>query len=348
VRLVRERRIRAPELTPPGWAAGEPQLLGALRGRVVLLDFFSYADPAGVAALPHLRLLHDHYREAGLTVIGVHVPAYPFERPVAEARQEIWRLGIPYPVALDQDYQIFRAYESRDLPARYVVDAQGFVRGWRHGPGGLVAAERAVRALLREAAPGRALPHVVELPAGMQRPDGLLWLASPEIRFGTHGVGFGPPEAEDPPPAPGEGRDFGEMPELRQQGRAYLQGRWTAHESRVTAEPGAVLAVVFEGASVQAVLSVEPPGEDAGEADDDAPPAVEVTLDGAAPDGEAAGADLETDGDGHASLPLGPGRLYDLLSAAEPGVHNLALRVRGRGVAFHLLHFGSSEVPGEA
>jgi hypothetical protein len=340
VRLVRERRIRAPELVPAGWAAGETQLIGALRGRVVLLDFFSFADPAGVAALPHLRLLHEHYRDSGLTVIGVHVPAYPFERPVAAARQEVWRLGIPYPVALDQDFRVFRAYESRDLPARFVVDAQGFVRGWSHGPGGLVEAERAVRSLLREAAPGRALPHVVELPAGMSRPGGLLWLASPEIRFGTHGVGFGPPEADDPRPDPGETRDFGALPELRAQGRAYLEGRWTVHESRIVAGEGAGMAVVFEGASAQAVLSVEDPEGD--------PPRLEVTLDGSAPDAEAAGADLETDGRGHAFLPLGPGRLYDLLSAAEFGVHNLSLRVRGRGVAIHLLHFGSSEVPEEA
>lgn len=343
MRLLRERRIRAPELTPAGWAAGEPQLLGALRGRVVLLDFFSFADPAGVAALPHLRVLHEHYREAGLTVIGVHVPAYPFERPLPLARQEVWRLGIPYPVALDEGYQVFRAYESRDLPARYVVDAQGFVRGWSHGPGGLVEAERAVRALLQEAFPGRPLPHVIELPAGMTRPGGLLWLATPEIRFGTNGVGFGPPEDAEPPPSPGESREFGELPELRVQGRAYLQGRWTLQESHMVADPGAALAVVFEGASAQAVISVEgDPGE--GEPD----PAVEVTLDGEAPQPPAAGADLESDSEGNAILPLGRGRLYDLLSAAEFGVHNLALRVRGRGVAFHLLHFGSSEVPEEA
>jgi thiol-disulfide isomerase/thioredoxin len=342
VRLVRERRIPAPELTPAGWAAGDTQLLGALRGRVVLLDFFSYADPAGVAALPHLRLLHEHYRESGLTVIGVHVPAYPFERSLADARQEIWRRGVPYPVALDQDFSVFRAYESRDLPARFLIDAQGYVRGWSHGPGGLVEAERAVRSLLREAKPDRALPHVVELPAGMAKPGGLLWMASPEIRFGTRGAGFGPPDTDDPPPEPGESREFGELPELRAQGRAYLQGRWTVQDTRITADPGAVLSVVFEGASAQAVVSLE---EEAGDADD---PALEVTLDGAAPDAEAAGEDLETDGEGHAFLPLGPGRLYDLLSAAEFGVHNLSLRVRGRGVSFHLLHFGSSEVPEEA
>ncbi|HMB68796.1 MAG TPA: redoxin domain-containing protein [bacterium] len=339
MRLIRERRIPASELTPSGWAAGAPQLLGALRGRVVLLDIFSYADPAGVAALPHVRLLHDHYRESGLSVIGVHVPAYPFERSLADARQEIWRLGLPYPVALDQDFSVFRAYESRDLPARFVIDAQGYVRGWSHGPGGLMEAERAVRALLREASPGRELPHVVELPAGMMRPGGLLWMASPEIRFGTRGSGFGPPETDDPPPQPGESRDFGELPELRAQGRAYLQGRWTIHDTRITAEPGAVLSVVFEGASAQAVVSVEADGTES---------ALEVTLDGAAPHAEAAGKDLETDGEGHAFLPLGPGRLYDLLSAAEFGVHNLSLRVRGHGVSFHLLHFGSSEVPEEA
>lgn len=346
MRLLKERRLRAPELTPAGWAAGDAQLLGALRGRVVLLDFFSFADPAGVAALPHLRLLQDHYRDSGLTVIGVHVPAYPFERPLTAARQEIWRLGLPYPVALDETFHVFRAFEGRDLPARYVVDAQGFLRGWTHGPGGLVKAERAVRALLREAAPDRPLPHVVELPPGMSRPGGLQWHATPEIRFGTHGVGFGPPEADDPAPEPGETREFGDLPELRAQGRAYLQGKWTAFGGYVVAEPDAALAVVFEGASVQAVISVEPDEEEGDEERSTA--ALEVTLDGEAPGSDTAGADVETDGEGKAVLPLGRGRLYDVVSAAEFGIHNLALRVRGRGVAFHLLHFGSSEVPEEA
>lgn len=341
MKLLRQPRILAPELTPAGWAAGDPHLLGALRGHVVLVDFFSFADPAGVGALEHLRMLSEHYREAGLAVIGVHVPAYDFERPLEVARQEVWRLGIPYPVALDERREVFRAYEGRDLPSRYVIDAAGFVRAWHHGPGGLVEAERAVRALLREAHPGRELPHIVEPSPGMMRPGGLHWLASPEIRFGTRGAGFGPPEAAEPAPEDGEAREFGELPELRAQGRAYLEGRWRIRRDRiVTVGEAAAVAVVFEGASVTAVLSPEPEhGE--GQA------RLDVTLDGEAPAGSAAGVDLE-DEDGRAVLSLERGRLYELISEAPFGLHHLDVRVRGRGVAFHLLHFGSSEVPEEA
>lgn len=343
MRLLKEPRVAAPELTPAGWAAGDPVLLGAARGKVVLLDFFSFADPMGIRALPHLRMLHEQYRESGLLVVGVHVPAYEFERPLEAARQEIWRLGLPYPVALDEGYSVFRAYESHDLPARFVVDAKGFLRAWHHGPEGLAHAERAIRALLREAHPERPLPHIVEPSPGMARPGGLHWLATPEIRFGTRAVGFGPPDSDDPEPKDGDSRDFDGPPELRAQGRAYLRGRWTVRRDHVVCDSDeGEVAVVFEGASVVAVLS-------AASTEDDGHPGrfLDVTLDGEPPEASAAGADVEEAG-GKATLPLERGRLYDLVSAAEFGVHNLQLRVHGRGTAFHLLHFGSSEVPEEA
>lgn len=346
MKLLREARLRAPELLPLAWAAGEGHLLGALHGRVVLLDFFSFADPEGVSGLPHLRMLSEHYRDAGLTVIGVHVPAYDFERPVEAARQEVWRLGIPYPVALDQSLDVLRAYEGRDLPARYVIDASGFVRGWHHGPGGLVVTERAVRALLREAHPGRELPHILEPSPGMMRPGGLHWATTPEVLFGTRGAGFGPPDEADAAPDDGDTRDFGDLPELRAQGRAYLVGRWSVHHDRVVSEDErGTVAIVFEGASVAAVISVtgtpDAEGDDAGRVE------LEVTLDGDPPGAAAGGTDLEYE-EGRAVLAPERGRLYDLIASTDFGLHNLNVDVRGRGAAFHLLHFGSSDVPEEA
>jgi peroxiredoxin len=331
MRIVRESRIRAPELIVAGWAASDSRLLGAMRGSVVLLDFFSFADPAGVLELAHVRRLAEHYASAGLAVIGVHVPAYDFERPMESARREIWRLGIPYPVALDQALTLFQAYECRDLPARYVIDARGFARAWHHGPGGLAEAERVVRALLREAHPERRLPPLAERTRGVPYPGRVTWYSTPEIRFGTRGVGFGPPDATAPPPADGETRTFGELPELRAPGVAQLTGRWTVRVDRVVSEgEEGAMAVVFEGSSALGVLSPE-------RTDDRADPVlVQVFLDGDPAPGVAD------------PLYVEEGRLYELVSPAEFGIHNLHLQVRGSGLALHLLHFGSTEVPEEA
>jgi hypothetical protein len=335
MKLVPSARIRAPELTCSGWAGGDRHLLGGMRGRVVLLDFFSFADPAGVQALPRVSDLAERYRDAGLSVIGVHVPAYDFERPEEVAREEMWRLGIPYPVALDQGLDLFRAYPGHDLPARFLVDGNGFVRGWHYGDGSVSAVERAVRALLREARPGCALPP------GPGDESALLWMASPEILFGTRGAGFGSPEAGPEPAVDGELREFPELPELRAQGAAYLRGRWRLGADRIVSEEDeGTLAIVFEGASVRVVAAPALP-------DGEEPAAVELTLDGDPLAAEVAGADVETV-DGRSILQLRRGRLYEWVSSAVHGLHNLEARVRGRGVALHLLHFGSAVVPEEA
>ena len=330
---MRRGRTRAPKILPADWA-GEPELPGP-GSRSLLLDFFSFGDPSGVLSLPRLRELADTYRDAGLTLIGVHVPAYDFERPLETARREMWRLGIPYAVALDHGMEVFRAYGLTDLPARVLVDGEGFVRAWEQGPGDLSLMERALRSLLAERTPPRPLPAPLE-PAYPARGRGRLrWRPTPEIRFGTRGVGFGPPDARDD--AEGTVRDFPEPPELRAEGMAYLQGRWTLGRERIaTTEGECGLSVVFEGASVVAVLSPTDP--------EAAPPTVVVSLDGETPDDRAAGADLAREGDA-ASLTIDRGGLYELLSAAEFGTHHLDLRIRGTGVAVHLLHFGTTDVP---
>jgi peroxiredoxin len=345
MRLLSEKRIPAPEIVATGWVAGEPILLAQLRGRVVLLDFFSFADPEGIRALRRLRCLADHYREAGLTVLGIHVPAYDFERTDESARREIWRLGIPYPVALDQGFHTYREYENRDLPARFVLDREGFVRGWHHGPGGLIETEKAVRALLAENRLQARLPPILEPCDEIPQSGDLQWMPTPEVRFGARGVGFGPP-GEDPASSTEEGelREFGELPEIRAQGRAYLGGRWTLGKDRITSQgTDEALAIVYEGASVEAVLSVqrsevENPGGEL--------KTLKITLDGEPIPESLLGADVESQ-EGGSSVVVDRGRLYELISPGEFGIHNLDVRIRGRGVAFHLLSFGTVRVPEE-
>jgi hypothetical protein len=341
MKFLRQKRIRAPEIQPVGWA-GDALFLGKLKGRVVLLDFFSFGDPAGVSSLRRIRRIGDHYREVGLTVVGVHVPAYDLERPLEPARQEIWRLGIPYPVALDHGFEVYRAYDNRDLPARYLVDGEGFARFWVHGTEGLVETERAIRVLVREAKPDRSLPPLLEPAGEVFTPGRLRWFATPEIRFGTCGVGFGPPPANGEAAAEGDTRDFDSMPELRKEGAAYLEGRWTLGRDRVRSDSEGALAVVFEGSRVVAVVS--PEGRDVSASEDE--PRFEVSLDGEPLTAANAGSDVEIR-DGSTFVTIERGRLYELISSAEFGLHNLDIRVNGPGVTLHLISFGTNEIPEE-
>lgn len=333
--LLKQGRTRAPEILPIDWAGeAEAGPVGAKHTR--LLDFFSYGDPSGVHALPLLKDLANHYRAHGLSLVGVHVPAYDFERPLEVARREIWRLGIGYPVALDHGWETYRAYGLRDLPVRVVVDGAGFIRGWQEGATNFDLLERALRSLLREAAPEQTLPPPLARDDQRGRPGRLRWRPTPEIPFGRRGVGFGPPDAREG--ADGESRDFAELPDLRAEGVAYLKGRWRLGPERVVAEEKAEIAVVFEGSSVSAVLSMPDPEVEAVE--------IEVRLDGASPAGEIAGADLDRDAEGRSAVILcDRGGVYELIAAREFGIHHLELSVRGAGLAVHLLHFGTTVVP---
>jgi len=331
--LMKRGRTHAPDLRPVDWA-GEIEHEPRLEGRTLLLDFFSYGDPAGVHALPRWRALAEHYRPHGLSVVGLHVPAYDFERPLEAARREVFRLGVPYPVGLDHGFETFRAYGLADLPARVLVDSAGFVRGWQQGPADPDLLEGALRSLLQEAAPDRRLPPPLA-PSSPSRPGRLRWRPSPEISFGVRAAGFGPPDAREV--TEGASREFADMPELRAEGVAYLRGSWTVGRERIVSRGHAELAVVFEGSSVSAVLSA--PEAEAGIVE------VSVLLDGAPPDAGIVGADVDLPSGTEALLVADRGGVYELISSPDFGLHNLQLGIRGSGLAVHLLHFGTTAVP---
>ena len=347
MKLLKDFKLMAPARETRDWA-GDPTPLESLRGRVVLLDFFSYGDPEGIRALRWLRPLADHYREAGLTVVGVHVPAYGFERPPERARREVWRLGIPWPVALDHDLRLFQAYENRNLPGRYLVDSRGTVRGWQHGPAGPEALERAVRTLLREARPERKLPPPLDPLPGFPRPGRPTWLPSGEIRFGSRSSGFGErgesgEVAQERKPAAGDERDFGPPPEFRAEGRAYLEGRWRlTEEGIVSGSDPAGLSIVFEGSAVAGVLSRPESSKGSGAVE----PRLSLRLDGEALPEPWMGADVECEGN-ETFVRVDRGSVFDLVDGIPFGIHHLEARVSGAETTLHLLAFGTQEVPEE-
>jgi len=127
-----------------------PLSLQSLRGSVVLVDFWTYSCVNCVRTLPHLSSWYERYKNDGLVVVGVHTPEFAFEREAQNVQNAIRQFGIGYPVALDNDYRTWEAYQNHYWPAEYLIDARGHIRHTHFGEGSYDLMEKAIRALLRE------------------------------------------------------------------------------------------------------------------------------------------------------------------------------------------------------
>jgi thiol-disulfide isomerase/thioredoxin len=140
----------APELVTGSWINSEPLTLKDLRGRVVLIEFWTFGCINCRNTLPFVKSWNDRYRAQGLTVIGVHSPEFDEERVVENLRREVASLGIKYPVVSDNDYQTWNAYNVEAWPTMFLLDKQGRIR-WKHvGEGAYDETERLIQKLLAE------------------------------------------------------------------------------------------------------------------------------------------------------------------------------------------------------
>jgi thiol-disulfide isomerase/thioredoxin len=148
-----------------GWLDSAPLTAAELRGKVVLVEFWTYTCINWLRQLPYVRAWADKYRQHGLVVIGVHTPEFEFERNVDNVRRAAREMGITYPIALDNDYAVWRAFANGAWPALYFVDAQGRIRHHRLGEGDYARSERMIQQLLAEAG-------AAGVPRDLVSPDG--------------------------------------------------------------------------------------------------------------------------------------------------------------------------------
>lgn len=140
----------APEISNGMWINSQPLSLKSLQGRVVLIDFWTFACYNCRNTLPALKKWDAQYREKGLTIIGVHTPELDFERDIDQLRREVAGLGINYPVVTDQDYSTWKAYGVEAWPTVFLLDKQGRIR-WSHvGEGYYDETEEVIKKLLAE------------------------------------------------------------------------------------------------------------------------------------------------------------------------------------------------------
>ena len=147
------------------WLNSAPLTAESLRGKVVVVDFWTYSCINCIRALPYVRAWHEKYKDAGLVVIGIHAPEFAFEKNLRNVEREVRDLEITYPVAVDNDYVLWRAFANRYWPAHYFVDAKGNIRHTHFGEGEYDVSERVIQQLLVEA--GR-----LDAAGGLVTPDG--------------------------------------------------------------------------------------------------------------------------------------------------------------------------------
>jgi thiol-disulfide isomerase/thioredoxin len=218
--------------------------IDALRGHVVLVDFWTYTCINCIRTLPHLRALDARYRGRGLTIVGVHAPEFPFERSSSNVRESIDRNRLAYPVVQDNDYAIWDAYGNQFWPADYLVDARGRIRYVHFGEGDYDTGEKAVRRLLEEAGRtnlgGMTHARIERASEAVRTPESYLGAARAE-RFANGRI------------APGR-KDFGSRPPRLSPNALAYSGTWTISRTFAEARAGAALALDFTARRVFLVL----------------------------------------------------------------------------------------------
>ena len=222
------------------WLGGGPLTMAGLRGQVVLIDFWAYSCINCQRELPHVQAWYQRYRPLGFQVVGVHTPEYAFERVPANIADGAARLGLTFPVAVDNDYRTWTAYQNIAWPAGYLVDAGGVIRRVNFGEGDYAETESDIRALLAAANPGVELPAPTDLPDTTPRdrrqtPE--LYLGAKRARAfagGTLPLGTGAFTATAPP-APNT---------------FALSGTWTVGEEALTAGEDAAITLTYHAAKV--------------------------------------------------------------------------------------------------
>jgi thiol-disulfide isomerase/thioredoxin len=269
-----------------GWLNSPPLTPEGLRGKVVLVDFWTYTCINWLRQLPYVRAWAGKYSAHGLVVIGVHTPEFSFEHDSDNVRQAVRDMGITYPVATDNDYGVWLAFGNHYWPALYFADAEGRIRHHHFGEGEYGQSEMVIQQLLAEAgSTGAGTDPVSVEPGGLEVPADWASLRSPENYTGYERTeGFASPGG----PVPGASHAY-TVPARLGLNQWALSGEWTMEAEATTLNAaGGRIACRFQGRDLNLVMGPARPGTSL---------PFRVSIDGQPP-GEAHGTDTGADGTG--------------------------------------------------
>ncbi|WP_296185113.1 cytochrome c biogenesis protein DipZ [Pseudomonas sp. UBA1879] len=307
------------------WLNSAPLTAEQLKGKVVLVDFWTYSCINCLRTLPYVKAWADKYRDQGLVVIGVHAPEFAFERDVNNVTKAMKDLGIHYPVAIDNDYKIWRAFDNQYWPAHYFADAEGRIRYHHFGEGAYDESERVIQELLREAGNSQITTDLIDASGnGVQQAANMSDVKSPETYLGF--------ERAEHFASPGGAKsnqvtDYS-TPQHLSLNTWGLDGLWNIGSEQASLKaPQGKIVYRFHARDLHLVLG---PGSDG------QPVRFKVSIDGQAP-GDAHGTDVAPDGSGTVTEQ----RLYQLVrQSGDVTDHTFSIEFNDPGVSAYAFTFG--------
>ena len=330
---VEKGKVRAPEIGRV-WFNSPPLSFRQLRGRAVLVDFWDYTCVNCIRTLPYVQAWHERYRDKGLTVIGVHTPEFTFAQYESNVERGIREFGLTYPIVIDSDREIWKAFANRFWPTKYLLDKDGYLRYGHFGEGGYGDCEQVIQELLREIDPAISLPPLMEpvreedhIGAVCYRATGELYLGHRRGRIGNEG-GFKEDQIAD--------YNFGES---LAENFFYVAGRWasTAEYFEAVEDGTHTLRLKYEASAVNLVMACPHS------------PSAEVVIqqDGKPLSQKQATRDTRFrshSGADESYVVVDSARMYFLADNHEFGIHEIELRC-SRGVAAFAFTFTSCVDP---
>jgi len=285
-----------------GWLSSPPLTPAGLRGKVVLVEFWTYTCINWLRTLPYVRAWAEKYKTQGLVVIGVHTPEFPFEKNVDNVQRAVKDLRVDYPVAIDSDSAIWRAFNNVYWPALYFADAQGRIRHHQFGEGNYDQSEMILEGLLREAGATGLRDELVAVdPRGLEVAADWASLKSPENYVGSSRTeGFASPGGVVP-----DKRHVYKAPAQLALNHWALSGDWTIGQRAVSLHAaGGRIAYGFHARDLHLVMGPAARGSSV---------RMRVRIDGQPP-GASHGADVDDQGNGTVTEQ----RLHQLIRQPKP------------------------------
>jgi len=324
--------LRAPELASGVWVQGPEVSIGASRGRVVLVDFWEATCINCQRTLPYLVAWHERYAARGLTIVGVQTPEFELTAEPAVVAQAVAAAGLPYSILLDADRATWERFANHFWPAKYLIDARGYLRYEHFGEGAYGETEEHIQALLREAGDTAEMPPLLAPLRAEDRPGAVCHPATREIHFGWHRGRLIAAEGY----RPGEDVRHAAAAELPPEGAFAARGLWR-HEAEYLESREAGAEIELRASSTGVGLVVASPENGAGE--------VEVRVDGEPVPPDERGPDSAVQGGRTFAVWREP-RLVHLLAGGPFRSRRLLLRFPNAGTRCYTLSFTTSCVAG--
>lgn len=329
---IQPQTVRAHEVFGDFWFNSEPVLISAHRGRVILVEFWDYTCIRCRREIPYVKEWSRKYQEYGLIVIGVHTPKFPFGKNPEVVQKAIERLGITYPVVMDNEGSIAAKYDNRIWPTIHLIDRHGFIRYQNTRDGNYTSTERVLQTLLYDAGADSDLPLLMEPLREEDRAGAICFRPTPELFAGYLRGSIGNVEGYSPESVV----EYAD-PDLYVDDRIYAVGNWLNDRNSLRhqdAEKGQII-LSYHALEVNAVL--KPDGEKNLE--------VTVSQNDQFLDDENKGDDIRFDSKGRSFLVVSEPRLYSVVKNPRYGEHVLKLTTANEGFAVYSFNFVSSVIP---